>query len=117
MKLQLGATGVLALAGVAVAGLVLWKASKAASAAADVVADVVTHDLNPADSGNVVNRQVEALGRSITGQQGWTLGGAIYDATHTDQADPTRNTIADSITETITAPGRALGRWVYDLTH
>lgn len=113
MKVEVGGQAVLALAVVGLAGLVLWRASKAASAAADAVVDVVTHDLNPADADNIVNRQITAMGRSITGDESWSLGGAIYDATHTDRDDPGKNTVVD----TITAPGRALGAWLYDITH
>lgn len=38
--------------------------------------------VNPADSGNIVNRGVNGIGGAITGDQNWTLGGQIYDWTH-----------------------------------
>lgn len=134
MSVKLGATGVLALAGIAVGGLVLWRAWRTGQAAADVVAGLVTTSLNPASSDNVVNQGVEAIGRSITGNDYWNLGGAVYDWTHTDQADPTRNTAADlvnpassgnAVNRAVSAAGQAitgnsswtLGGWLYDLTH
>ncbi len=89
---SLSATGVLTVAGLAVVGLAAWKLSKVGSALASGAADVVTHELNPASSDNLVNRSVEAVGRAVTGDGSWTLGGAIYDRSHTDPADPTRFT-------------------------
>lgn len=124
MSVRLGATGVLALAGIGLAGVVAWKLystgrdlANGAGEVLDAAGDVLTHELNPASADNVVNQGVTAIGQSITGKADWTLGGAIFDATHADPTDPTRNTIGDSIANAITAPGRALGGWLYDLTH
>lgn len=124
MKVSLNATGVLALAGVAVAGLVAWKVyrtgrdlANGAGEVIDAAGEVLTHELNPASADNVVNQGVTAIGRSITSDPTWTLGGAIYDATHTDPEDPGKNTVLGDIADTITAPGRWLGSKLYDLTH
>ncbi len=125
--MKLSGTGVLAVAGLAVLGVAAWKLFPS-------LKELVTHDLNPASEDNVVNRGVEALGRSITGDQYWTLGGSIYDATHTDPHDPSKNTAiaavnpADEgnlINRGVNAIGRSvsgngswtLGGWIYDFTH
>jgi hypothetical protein len=44
------------------------------AAASDAVAIV-----NPADSRNIVNRGVSAIGEVVTGQEGWSLGMQIAD--------------------------------------
>lgn len=133
-RLELGGTAILAVAGLAVAGLVAWRAYQAAGDLAQAGADLVRKDLNPASSDNVVNRALEQLGQAVTGEDNWTLGGQIFDWTHTDQADPGRNTAvaainpADSdnlINRAVTAAGRSvsgdsswtLGGWIYDVTH
>lgn len=88
----------LALAAAAVGAVYLiWR--KASTVAGDVlqsageVADQVITGLNPADSGNIVNRGVTAAGAAVftsptavgkNADGSWTLGGAIYDATHAD---------------------------------
>lgn len=54
---------------------------KAAGAASEVV-DKVVPAINPADSRNIVNQGVESVGKTISGDSGWTLGGWIYDLTH-----------------------------------
>lgn len=86
----------LALAAAAVGAVYLiWR--KASTVAGDVlqsageVADQVITGLNPADSGNVVNRAVAAVGGSLVSDPAgpgknadgsWSLGGWIYDVTH-----------------------------------
>lgn len=134
MRVQLNATAVLALAGVAVAGFVAYRVVRAGGAVADTVGQVITHDLNPASSDNVVNQALLAIGQSISGDPNWTLGGSVYDWTHTDQADPTRFTGLDGVNPVspdnfinrgVNSIGRAvsndqswtLGGWLYDITH
>lgn len=132
--MKLGATGVLALAGLGVAGLVAWRVYRAGGQVAEAAAELAQRDLNPASPDNVVNRGVSAIGAAISGDPAWSLGGQLYDWTHTDQADPGRNTVADdfsagfsrnvvarsldSIGESISGqPGWTLGGWIYDVTH
>jgi hypothetical protein len=38
--------------------------------------------VNPASDQNVIYSGVNGIGGAVTGEQGWTLGGAIYDWTH-----------------------------------
>lgn len=57
--------------GVVVAGYFLWRGYRQ-------VESVVSNQLNPASSKNYVNRGVEAVGREVTGNPNWTLGGHIY---------------------------------------
>ena len=69
-------------AAVCVVGVLAFKAVNAGAAVAAKVGDVLATDLNPASSDNIINRGVSAIGEAVTGQQGWSLGSAIYDATH-----------------------------------
>lgn len=96
-RLELSATGVLAVAGLAVAGLVAWRLYRGAGDLVEAGADLVRKDLNPASSENVVNRAISQLGGFITGDADWTLGDQLYDWTHTDQADPSRNTLVAAV--------------------
>lgn len=133
-RLELGATGVLALVGIGLAGLVVWRVYKTGDQVATAAADLVRTDLNPANPGNVVNRAVESLGQLVTGDDAWSLGDQVYDWTHTDQTDPTRNTAIAAINPAdqdnvinrgLTSIGRSisgdstwtLGGWIYDVTH
>lgn len=126
MKLQLSATGVIALAGVGVVGLLAWRLWNGGK--------LVTESLNPASSNNVVNQAVEAFGQSLTGDPYWSLGGGFYDLTHSDPTDPTRftgldwaNPVSDKnlVYQGVSAVGQAatgskdwsLGTWLYDITH
>lgn len=134
MRVQINATAVLALAGIAMAGFVAYRVVRAGGAVAETVGQVITHDLNPASSDNVVNQALLAIGQSISGDPNWSLGGSIYDWTHSDPTDPTRFTVPDAIDPThsdnfinrrVNAIGRAitddkswtLGGWLYDVTH
>lgn len=54
-------------------------AIKKAADLGEVAKEVVTKDLNPANTDNIVNRGVSSVGEAVTGQKGWSLGGAIYD--------------------------------------
>lgn len=100
MKLQLSGTGVLAIVGVAVAGLVLWRAKGAVSSLADgvgrTVADVagaVGTAMNPTSPDNLAYRGVSAAGGAIVtdpagpgknADGSWSLGGFVYDVFHDD---------------------------------
>lgn len=83
MKTTLTGGGVVAVVGVVVVGFAafkLWKlAQNAGGAVVDAAGRVITHDLNPASSDNLINRGVNAVGQAATGDSGWSLGGAIYD--------------------------------------
>lgn len=68
-----------AVVGVLVLGYVVTRAAgKAAAAVGDAV--------NPTSSTNVVNSGVTGLGRAITFDPDWSLGGQIYDWIHPDEA-------------------------------
>lgn len=133
-RLELSATAVLALAGLAVAGLVAWRVYSTGRQVAELAGDVIARDLNPASADNLVNRAVSNVGASLTGDPNWTLGGAIFDLTHNDPDDPSRNTVLDPVNpasernvvnQGLQSIGRSisgdstwtLGGWIYDLTH
>lgn len=89
VKLAIGA-GVLL-----VAYLVIKKIGSGLSAATDVaanVADAVGTAVNPANPDNLANRGVNALGNAVVSSDGpgrnadgsWTLGGSVYDLTHSN---------------------------------
>lgn len=42
-------------------------------------AENAVHQLSPLNPDNVFSSGVDEIGRSITGREGWTLGGAIYE--------------------------------------
>lgn len=74
---------------IALGGAVLYmlylasqRAGKAATDAANAVANAVTTGLNPADRGNIVYRSVNAVGGTVAGSSDWSLGAAVYNATH-----------------------------------
>lgn len=80
----------LAYAAAGLGGLyVAWKLTNAAGAGAAAVAgaarEVVTVDLNPAASGNVVNRAVSAAGAAVSGDSSWSLGGWLAGVTGADR--------------------------------
>ena len=91
---------ILTLAGVAVLGLVAWKAYGAAGDAAAAVGEKVSaaaQAVNPLNPDNVFASSVNSVGETITGQSDWSLGGWLYDTTH---ADPVKQ-----------ATGGATGGW------
>lgn len=45
-------------------------------------AEAVPEAINPASDQNIIYSTISRAGQSITGQPGWSLGGAIYDWTH-----------------------------------
>jgi len=69
-----------------VVGLSLWrinsKVNTEVTGVKTAVNKIMTEDINPASSKNIINRGVSALGAKITGNQSWSLGGQIYDWTH-----------------------------------
>ena len=91
-------------AGVAVY-LIATRAFKTGEKIVDAAKGVITKDLNPASSDNIVNRAVSAVGGALTGQDDFSLGSWIYDITHKDYnpsnvqtqakvAAPTNNRVA-----------------------
>ena len=88
-KLQISPT-LMVYAAAGAAGLfVAWKlanaAGKGAAAVAEVATQVVTRDLNPANTGNVVNRAVSTVGQVATGDDSWSLGGWLASVTGADR--------------------------------
>lgn len=75
MKLDLTATGVLALAAVAGIAALYLANRKAIGSAVTAAADAV----NPASSSNLVNRGVSAVGSAVTGDESWSLGGQLAE--------------------------------------
>lgn len=80
------ATAILVVVGVAVAGFLGWKAYKAAAGVAGSVADTVgaaaqsvATAVNPADENNLVNRLVSSAGEAVTKEPGWSLGGQLAE--------------------------------------
>jgi len=55
---------------------------KSAGAAAVDVAGTVAHAVNPLNPENVAASSVNAVGQTLSGDKGWTLGAWIYDVTH-----------------------------------
>jgi hypothetical protein len=47
-------------------------------------AEAVGRAVDPTSPDNVFAAGTDAVGRAVTGEDGWTLGGAIYDWTHDD---------------------------------
>jgi len=80
MKLQLSATGVLAVVAVGVAGFVVWRVWNSSAVAA--AGEILSTDLNPTNSQNIINRGVNAAVQAATGDDSQSLGGWIYDALH-----------------------------------
>lgn len=83
-EVNLTAGGVLAVVAVAALAM-LWTQRRRISAA---VADAV----DPTSRTNLAYSGVNAVGEAVTGQADWSLGVAVYDATHdpVDPADPTK---------------------------
>lgn len=74
--------GLALLAVLAVGGFVVWRAVRAAPAAAEAVREAASQvgtAVNPADPGNVVNRAVTSAGQAATGDASWTLGGWLAE--------------------------------------
>ncbi len=63
-------------------GLALWYASRQLGKAGHAIADAADKALpyvNPADRNNLAYTGVNAVGAAITGDEGFSLGGAFYD--------------------------------------
>lgn len=74
------------LGGVALGVVVLAYLAKDAVAAA-------ANKVNPASDQNVIYDDViGGVGRSVSGDSNWSLGGWLYDVTHPNQPDPTAPT-------------------------
>lgn len=85
-QIELTSGGVLVLLGVVLGGLVLWRASRVASDAAGQAwegikdgAATVGGWVNPVSDQNLAYQGVNAVGGALTGEQNWSLGGAVYD--------------------------------------
>lgn len=83
MKVALNGTAILALAGIAAVGVIVWRGSKLAGQAGDAIT-AAADKVNPANPDNVVNQAVTGIGKTVTGNENWTFGGWIYDMTHSD---------------------------------
>ena len=88
--IQLTSGGVLVLGAVAAGGLALWWASRqlpdaieAGTEAAKDAAWAVT----PWNNDNVFSEGVDSIGRNLTGDANWTLGGWIHDVLHGTQEE------------------------------
>lgn len=96
MKVEVSATAVLALAGLAVVGVVAWKLSgkvgDAAVAAVDAAKDAA-QAVNPLNHDNVFAGTVNDVGAVLAGKPegSWSLGSWIYDITHPNEGEPARN--------------------------
>lgn len=81
IKLALAAGGV---------ALAWWAYQKAVGGAAKAVqtihqaVDATVTAVNPASSDNLVNRGVTSIGSTLTGDNGFTVGGWLYDITHSN---------------------------------
>lgn len=86
--MKLGVPVVFAAAGVAVAGVVAWRATRAAGAAADALGrgvSAVGAAVNPLSDQNIIYRGVNAVGGVVSGQaDDFSLGTWLYNMTHGD---------------------------------
>ena len=71
-KLAMVAAGVI---GVLIIGYIIQRQAKQS-------AETVVNAINPANDNNIFNQGVLSIGRAVTGDKNWTLGGKIYDWTH-----------------------------------
>lgn len=115
------------LAGVGAALVAVWAVKRAGSAVLESGA------LDPADSRNLAYSGVNGIGRVLTGDASWTLGGGIYDFFHDVPADQPGAVGVDLnpaddrnlANRGVTAVGQwasgdaswTLGGWIYDVTH
>lgn len=83
-EVNLTAGGVLAVVALAAVALVWVQRKRIGAAVADAV--------NPASEKNLAYTAVNAVGGAVANDDSWTLGGAIYEATHdpVEQGDPTK---------------------------
>lgn len=65
---------------------VVYLARRAGGAVADAAA-VVGDKVNPYSSNNFIyDNVIGGLGRTLSGDESWSLGGWIYDLTHPEEA-------------------------------
>ena len=76
------AQSVLIVGGVALLGV--YFVSRMAAKKAVEVAGNVGEAIDPTNSENIFYSGANAVGESITGDEDWTLGGAIFEAVHGD---------------------------------
>jgi hypothetical protein len=74
------AAGVVIAGALALAGM--RRASTGAASAIGGALESAAVAFNPANPQNIVNQAVTAAGQAVTGESGWSLGGALYDWTH-----------------------------------
>lgn len=70
------------IGGVLLAVLAAWYLKNKVAGAVDAVADAaaaVAPYVNPADSNNIINQGVGAIGGAISGDENWSLGTWLYD--------------------------------------
>jgi len=67
------------VAGLYVAYRIVRGVTAGAESVASTAREVITQDLNPASSENIVNRGVSAVGAAVTGDEHWSLGGQLAD--------------------------------------
>lgn len=100
--------------GLAVAGVGYFLFRKVASGASGAAAAAVDY-VNPASSGNLVNRGVSAIGGALVSDTGpgrnadgsWTLGGWLYDITHDDPLAAPSTSVYGSTTLSAAAAAEA----------
>ena len=87
LKLEISAGAVLAVAGVALAGFIAWRAVKAArqvASAASQAAGEAAQAVNPLNPENVFYGGANAAGAAASGDPDWTLGGWLYEIFNED---------------------------------
>jgi hypothetical protein len=104
----------------ALAALAAWYLSRKAGQAAAAVGEAI----DPTSRENLAYRGVNELGSAITGDSWWSLGGALYDWTHTapDPKTGREDNIAyagvNELGRAVTGdPAWTFGGWLYEVTH
>ena len=91
MKVQLQSQTVLilvAMAVVGVGGFMLYRKARAVGSAAVDTAKEAAWAVTPWNNDNVIYGGVNSAGAAITGDNNFSLGGWIYDKTHSDPMAP-----------------------------
>ena len=84
-QIELSGGAVLVVAGLLVAGLVVYRTARAASGLGSTLADAagkVGEAINPTSPNNLAYKGVNALGSWATDNESWNLGGEVYDLFH-----------------------------------
>lgn len=63
-------------------GILLYMVGRQAAGAAASAADAVADAVNPNSAGNLIYQGTNAVGRTVTGDSSFSLGGWLYDVTH-----------------------------------